>query len=515
VWREGRCLVLSLDTPGASVNVFGPPAAAALDAVLSALPPAVDTLLLCSGKPGSFVNGAGLLYAQAMESAAGALRLSGPVCAVYDRLEAAPVRKVALLEGNCFGCGLELALCCDVLLAREAGEVQLRMPELVDYRFVPLFGGTWRLPRRVGPAAAARLLLDGEVWDARTALRHGLVDALLPALPGPDGTAGPVDVAGVCALAARAAAARAGGRRRGASRVPARALRVPPARAPLWARTAALLEASGGLGPAEARARELEAFADTVVSRSAKRAMSFFFVRHAARAASLGDAQRRPPRVRLTPRAGHTGGPAALLRLPSLLGPLPELAVRAAGRQSLAGEGFCVHWPWGTGRPACEVAATQGGLAAGREAARALEWLGQEVVLTRAGAGGARPAGTVSARLLRATRAELARLQREGHAAARINRALWEEGHARPFRWADWPQARAGRVSAEASAEVLGRLHALWAGLLREAVREGALWHETQGDVLLHLLFDAPLEAEPLLRRTARGGGASAPAQGG
>src|SRR5688500_16098402 len=105
VRRTGDQLLLELNTPEASVNVFGPKAAAQLGSVLDSLPPDVRRVVLRSSKVGSFVNGAGLLYAQAMRSRATALRLSAPVRAVYERLARCPARTVAVIEGNCFGCG--------------------------------------------------------------------------------------------------------------------------------------------------------------------------------------------------------------------------------------------------------------------------------------------------------------------------------------------------------------------------------------------------------------------------
>jgi 3-hydroxyacyl-CoA dehydrogenase/enoyl-CoA hydratase/3-hydroxybutyryl-CoA epimerase len=46
---------------------------------------------------------------------------------------------------------------------------------------LPGFGGTWRLPRRLGITAALPLLLSGKSVRPRAALRLGLVDRLVPA----------------------------------------------------------------------------------------------------------------------------------------------------------------------------------------------------------------------------------------------------------------------------------------------------------------------------------------------
>ena len=51
----------------------------------------------------------------------------------------------------------------------------------VKLGLVPGYGGTQRLPRLAGQAAALRLLLTGEMIGAAEALRIGLVDEVVPA----------------------------------------------------------------------------------------------------------------------------------------------------------------------------------------------------------------------------------------------------------------------------------------------------------------------------------------------
>jgi enoyl-CoA hydratase/carnithine racemase len=76
------------------------------------------------------------------------------------------------LHGAVLDEGLELALACDLRIAAEGtrlGLTQLSRGEL------PSHGGTQRLPRMVGPAVAARMVLLGEVLTARRAQASGLV----------------------------------------------------------------------------------------------------------------------------------------------------------------------------------------------------------------------------------------------------------------------------------------------------------------------------------------------------
>lgn len=88
-------------------------------------------------------------------------------------LMAQPV--VACLHGDAFGAGLELALACDLRIA--ASGARLGWPGLAA-GVVPALGATQRLPRLVGRARAAQLLLLGEPIDAGRALDWGLVNGV-------------------------------------------------------------------------------------------------------------------------------------------------------------------------------------------------------------------------------------------------------------------------------------------------------------------------------------------------
>lgn len=98
--------------------------------------------------------------------------------AVYRQLADLAVPTIAAIEGAALGGGLELALCCDLRVASE--RATLGMPE-VRLGVIPGSGGTQRLPRVVGPARAKELIFTGEILDAATAERYGLVNRVVPA----------------------------------------------------------------------------------------------------------------------------------------------------------------------------------------------------------------------------------------------------------------------------------------------------------------------------------------------
>jgi enoyl-CoA hydratase len=93
--------------------------------------------------------------------------------AVFNRLEALPLPVIARVEGYALGGGLELAMACDMILASRTA--RLGQPE-ANLGFVAGWGGSYRLPRRVGVARAKELLFTGRAIDAEEAYHMGLVN---------------------------------------------------------------------------------------------------------------------------------------------------------------------------------------------------------------------------------------------------------------------------------------------------------------------------------------------------
>jgi enoyl-CoA hydratase/carnithine racemase len=97
---------------------------------------------------------------------------------VISRLARLPQPVIAAVHGVCFTGGLELALACDFLVA-DAGA---RFADTHGkWGLVGSWGMTQRLPRRIGVAAAKRMMMTARVVDAPEAAGLGLVDLLAPA----------------------------------------------------------------------------------------------------------------------------------------------------------------------------------------------------------------------------------------------------------------------------------------------------------------------------------------------
>ena len=97
------------------------------------------------------------------------------------RLEQTPKLVIAALNGHCVGGGLEIALACDLRVAR-AGAGKVGLPE-VALGVLPGTGGTQRLARALGRSKAIELMAEGATMSVEEAKSLGLVNAIVEAAP--------------------------------------------------------------------------------------------------------------------------------------------------------------------------------------------------------------------------------------------------------------------------------------------------------------------------------------------
>ena len=102
---------------------------------------------------------------------------------LFDRIEALPMPVIAAVNGVAVAGGLELLLCCDMVIAAASarlGDGHAR------YGIIPAGGSSARLPRKISANRANYLLFTAELLPAQTLLEWGLLNqvvadaALLP-----------------------------------------------------------------------------------------------------------------------------------------------------------------------------------------------------------------------------------------------------------------------------------------------------------------------------------------------
>jgi enoyl-CoA hydratase/carnithine racemase len=96
---------------------------------------------------------------------------------VFELLRAFPKPTIAALNGYTFGGGLEIAACCDLIVAED--HVRLALPE-TKLGVFPSSGGTFRIARKIGEGRAKEMVFLGEPITADQALAWGLVNRVVP-----------------------------------------------------------------------------------------------------------------------------------------------------------------------------------------------------------------------------------------------------------------------------------------------------------------------------------------------
>src|SRR5438067_8177077 len=130
--------------------------------------------LLLMGTGGAFCAGQDL---RERVTAEGKTTVLGEALEAYynplvRKLRALPFPVVAAVNGVAAGAGANIALACDIVLAaRSASFVQA----FARLGLVPDSGGTWILPRLIGPARARALALTAEPLPAETAAAWGMI----------------------------------------------------------------------------------------------------------------------------------------------------------------------------------------------------------------------------------------------------------------------------------------------------------------------------------------------------
>ncbi|MDQ6823413.1 MAG: enoyl-CoA hydratase/isomerase family protein [Candidatus Eremiobacteraeota bacterium] len=94
-----------------------------------------------------------------------------------SRFEQTPKLVIAALNGHCVGGGLEIAMACDIRIARQDGG-KIGLPE-VALGVLPGTGGTQRLARLVGKSRAIELMATGRTFSYEQALDWGIVNDVL------------------------------------------------------------------------------------------------------------------------------------------------------------------------------------------------------------------------------------------------------------------------------------------------------------------------------------------------
>ena len=174
---DARVAVVTIDRPEvrnaigfATIDELG----AALDRVLES---GAAVLVLRGGGDRVFVSGGDLKELNAIRTHEDAVHMATRVRRILDRVAAFPVPVVAALNGHALGGGAEVAIAADIRIA--ADDVKIGFNQ-VTLGIMPAWGGAERLAQAIGRSRALLAIVTGELYDAPTAQRLGLVDIVVP-----------------------------------------------------------------------------------------------------------------------------------------------------------------------------------------------------------------------------------------------------------------------------------------------------------------------------------------------
>jgi enoyl-CoA hydratase len=136
----------------------------------------IRVLVLTGAGDKAFVSGADINELAAL-SALEAKAFSKKGHTVFSKLQQLSIPVIAAVNGYALGGGCEIALACDFIYAAETARFGL--PE-ITLGLIPGFGGTQRLPRRIGENLAKELIFTGRMISAEEALRLGIVNSVHP-----------------------------------------------------------------------------------------------------------------------------------------------------------------------------------------------------------------------------------------------------------------------------------------------------------------------------------------------
>ena len=176
---EAGIAILTLNRPE-SLNAMSQPMVKALWAQVEALGALPDLrAVIVTGAGRAFSAGGDLLEFETLLNS-GKQELLDVLRYNQDALqmvEDIPVPVIGAVNGVAVAGGLELMLCCDMLLAAEGARIGDGHSR---YGVIPAAGATVRLPERISPSNAARLFYSAELMPAEVLKDWGLIDEVVP-----------------------------------------------------------------------------------------------------------------------------------------------------------------------------------------------------------------------------------------------------------------------------------------------------------------------------------------------
>lgn len=176
---ESGLAIVTFDPPHRSFPVLDAPLLRDLDAVISQFEsdPGLKGVVFRGRTPEQFLAGADVEGIGQITDEAVIQNVVIAVHGLFDRIAALKAKTVAAVGGPVPGGAYELSLACDRIVATDAKATRIGLPE-TQLGILPGWGGSHRLPLRVGIPGALDAILTGRLYPAKVAKKRGMIDRL-------------------------------------------------------------------------------------------------------------------------------------------------------------------------------------------------------------------------------------------------------------------------------------------------------------------------------------------------
>ena len=138
----------------------------------------IEWVLFDSLKPGIFIAGADIKELKNAETLEAGEQLITRGQDVFNKFAQLKPKTIALIDGVALGGGLEFALACNFIVVTNSEKVKVGLPE-VNLGIIPGWGGTQRLPKKIGLIKSIEYIVSGKSMNGKRALSIGLADAMV------------------------------------------------------------------------------------------------------------------------------------------------------------------------------------------------------------------------------------------------------------------------------------------------------------------------------------------------
>lgn len=146
---------------------------------LASIKKELNGIVFFTHKDRCFLAGADINLIAAMKTESEAAQGAESGQNIFNKIEDLGIPTVAAIHGVCLGGGTEFALSCRQIIMSDDKSTMMGLPE-VKLGLLPGFGGTYRLPRKVGLPNALDMILTGKNIKPRKGKKIGLVEETYP-----------------------------------------------------------------------------------------------------------------------------------------------------------------------------------------------------------------------------------------------------------------------------------------------------------------------------------------------